>query len=66
MVLLEFMCDIEHIPGKTNIIADCFSSFVHFPKKEEKNIEREEIDLSETFLAGHLLIRLNYLKNITI
>ena len=53
--LLEFMCDIEHIPGKTNIIADGFSRFVHFPEKgEEKIIEREEIDLSETFLAATL------------
>jgi len=53
MFLLEFMCDIEHIPGKTNIIADGFSRFVHFPEKEEKkNIEREDIDFSETILAG--------------
>ena len=53
MFLLEFMCDIEHIPGKTNIIADGFSRFVHFPEKDVENyIEREDIDLLETFLAG--------------
>ena len=44
---------IEHIPGKTNIIADGFSRFVHFPEKDVENyIEREDIDLLETFLAG--------------
>ena len=53
LAIQEFMFDIEHIPGNTNVVADGFSRFCLFPTndEEESTEQEEDIYLSESFLA---------------
>ena len=48
LAIPEFMFDIEHIPGNTNVVADGFSRFCLFPTndEEESTEQEEDIDLS--------------------